>query len=89
MESIMITEEEMKELVEKYLGDQSFVLVIFNERGSVFKSIAMNNVVPSQLLALGAEFELFGKNGILAAQEMQSQPKQPKIVVPSSQIEVP
>jgi len=85
----MISEEEMKEMVNAYLSDQSFILVVFNDSGSVLKSVAMNNIVPSQLLALGSELELIGKNWILDIQSVQKEQKQSGIIVPNPKIEVP
>jgi len=82
--------EELERFAEE-LKDESFVLVIFDGVGSVLKSVAMNKVVPEQILELGAEFDLLGKNGIMQAsqQHMQRQHEEPKIFVPNPKIEVP
>jgi len=60
----MITKERLKELADELEG-YSFFLAVFHDVGSVGKAVAMDNVIPEQILALGAELEMIGKNGIL------------------------
>jgi len=86
---IMIEQEELEQIT-KDLGDRSFVLVVFNDVGSVMKAVAMSNVIPEQLMALGAELEMMGKNGIIQARRQQAeQEHQGKIVVPKANIGTP
>ena len=75
--------QELEQLVEDNLKDESFVLVVFNAVGSVMKSVAMGGVIPEQLLALGVELELIGKNGLVQQGNQQvQQEQQKKILVP-------
>lgn len=86
---IMIEQQELEQIT-KDLEDRSFVLVIFNDVGSVMKAVAMSNVIPEQLMALGAELEMMGKNGIIQARRQQAEQKhQGKIVVPKANIGTP
>ena len=48
--------------------------------------MAMGGVIPEQLLALGAELEMIGKNGIVQQSQQQQAPPQPKIVVPKPNV---
>jgi len=85
--------EEFKELVTNNFGDESYILIIFEEIGQVKKNMAMNHVMPEQILALASELEVIGKNMLIQrenARFAQDQVQQnPKIVVPKPQIEVP
>lgn len=76
----MKDKQELEKLVEDSLKDESFILVIFNDVGSVMKSVAMGKVIPEQILELGVELELMGKNGIV--QQSNQPPTTPKIEVP-------
>ena len=79
----MMEKQELEHLVEDNLKDESFVLVVFNDVGSVMKSVAMGGVIPEQLLALGVELELIGKNGLVQQGNQQAQrEQQKKILVP-------
>jgi len=81
----MIDQEKLEEITES-LKEESFVLVVFNGVGSVMKAVAMSNVIPEQILELGSELELMGKNGIV--QQSNQPPPKPKIEVPNPRIKL-
>ena len=81
----MIDQEKLEEITES-LKEESFVLVVFNGVGSVMKAVAMSNVIPEQILELGSELELMGKNGIV--QQSNQTPPKPKIEVPNPRIKL-
>jgi len=85
----MISEEKLKKITEELEGE-SYFLAVFYDIGNVGKSVAINNVIPEQLLALGGELEMIGKNGILMNQQQQAQQQQEKkIAIPKSTIKTP
>ena len=80
MGGTIMEKQELEQLVEEHLKDESFILVVFSSFGSIIKSVAMSNVAPGQILELGTELELMGKNGIV--QQSNQPPPQQKILVP-------
>lgn len=75
---------------EKDAEDRSFILIEFEEFGSVLSNMQLQNVTPLQLLAAASYLEFEGKNNLAvqkAAQmqyEMQKRQSQ-QLIIPGSE----
>ena len=84
-----MTPEEFKKLIEDSgLEDESFILMIFDEFGSVKKNMAINTIMPEQILAAASELEVIGKNMIMQRENarLAEQMNTPRIEVPKIQV---